>query len=81
MQGRQHEVSSQGGLNPNICRFFVPHFTNQNDIRISPQKRAHRHGEGKIDFGLHLHLLQTILSDLYRILSGPNLPLRRVELA
>ena len=51
----------------------------ENHIGVGTKECAHGRGEGEIDLGNHLHLLQAWLGNLHRILSGPDLAFRFVD--
>ena len=45
-------------------------FRHHDDVRVSPQKRAHQHGKVNACFFIHLHLAQTFLGNFNWVLGG-----------
>ena len=56
MQGRKDEVTSERGLDRDLCRLVVPDLTDQHDIRVGSKDRPQRAREAqpRLDVGLHL---------------------------
>ena len=61
--------------------FLVAHFTDHDDVGIGAQERPHGGGEIEPRLGIHLDLAQALLRDFHRILGGPDLGVRRIEIA
>ena len=81
MQCREHQMAREGGLNANLGGFRIAHLAHHDDIRIGAQKRAHGRGKGEADFRIDLHLAQSGVHDFDRILGGPDLELRGVDVS
>ena len=73
VEGREHEVPGQRGLNPNMCRFLVPHLPDHDHIRVGPQEGTHGSRKIKTNLVVDLHLTQTDLGNLHRVFRRPYL--------
>jgi len=80
MQGRQHEMAGEGGLDRHLGSFQVTDFTNHDDVRVLPHERAHTLRETEVDHVLHLHLVERWFDHLDRILDGAHIDRRGGEL-
>ena len=49
VQGAEHQVTGQGGLNGNLRGLQVAHFTHHDDVRVLAQEGAQRLAEGQPD--------------------------------
>ena len=49
VEGAQNQVAGEGGLNGNLRRLQVAHFTDHNHVRVLPQERAQGPAEGQAD--------------------------------
>ena len=66
-------MAGQRGFDRDLRGFIVPDLADHDDVRIRPQKAAHRCGKGQADLRIDLHLAQAGLRDLDRILGRPEL--------
>ena len=80
MQGGEHHVAGQRGLNCDLGGLGIAYLSDHDHIRISPQKAAQGGGECPADLGVDLHLAQTRLGDFDRIFGRPYLRLTVIEL-
>ncbi len=64
-------MAGEGSFHTNGSGFVIPHFTDHDHIRVSPQKRPHHPGKIKPDLGLALHLSKTGLCNFHRIFGRP----------
>ena len=80
MQGGEHQVAGERGFDADRGGFLVAHFANHDDVRVGAQEGLHHHGEVEARFPVHLHLAQALLRDLDRVLGGPDLGIRGVEI-
>jgi hypothetical protein len=66
-----------------VCRvangFLVAHLADHDDIRVGSQESLHDHGEIQPGLLVDLYLAQALLRDFDRILGGPDLGFRRVD--
>ncbi len=79
VQSTHHQVAGEGRFDTDIRRFFIPHFSYHDDVRISAEKGAHGLGKGKVDFRLHLDLAEPVLCDFDRILRRPDLDIGGID--
>src|SRR5712692_2610314 len=79
MQSREHEVARQRGLDAGAGGLLVAHLADHDDVRVGAQERSHHNREIEAGLLVDLDLTQTLLRDFNRILSRPDLGIRRVE--
>ena len=77
----KHEVAGQRRLDAGRRGLVIAHLADHDHVGIGAQERAHRRGEGEVDLRLHLHLAQALLRDLDRVLGGPDLHVRGVDVS
>ena len=70
VQRGEHEVTGERGLDGDAARLDVPNLTDHDDVRILPQERLERLGEGHADLGPHEHLIDAVDVVLDRVLGG-----------
>ena len=81
MQGRQHQVAGERGLNGDLRGFAIADFAHQHHVRILAQDGAQAAGEGHLDFGVDLSLAYALQLILHRIFNGHDVALPGVEAA
>ena len=81
MQGRQHQVPGQRGLNGDLGGFAIADFAHQHYVRILAQDGTQAAGEGHLDFGVDLGLAYALQLILHRIFNGHDVALPGVEAA
>jgi hypothetical protein len=81
VQRGHHQVAGERGLDGDARGFLVAHLADHDDVGVGAQEGAHGGGEGPADARVHLHLAQAGLGDLDRVLGGPDLALRGVDVA
>ena len=81
VQGRQHQVTGQRGLDRHLGRLLVPDLTHHDHIRIGAQQGAKGLVKGPADLRVDLHLPQARLRDLDRVFGRPDLALWHVDQA
>ncbi len=79
VQGGEHEVAGERGLDADAGGLGIAHFADHDDVRIGAQEGAHDHGEIEAGLLVDLHLAQPLLRDFDRILRRPDLRVGRVE--
>src|SRR6266852_757960 len=79
VQGGEHEVARQRGLNTRAGGFLVAHLADHDDVRVGAQERPHHNREIEAGLFVDLDLTQALLRDFDRILRRPDLGIRRVE--
>ena len=57
VQGREDEVTGEGGLDGDATRLQVSNFSQHDDVGVLTKKRLQRGGEGHPDLGSHQHLV------------------------
>ncbi len=75
MQGRQHEVTGQGGLDGDLRGLVVTDLTQQHHIRVASQNGAKRTRERQAGFRIHLHLVDALHSILDGVFDGDDVDL------
>ena len=78
MQSRQYQMPGQRRFNGNLGRFLVADLAHHDDVRVGPQEGSQGLGKSPVNLGIHLDLTQIGLRYFDRILSSPDLALRRV---
>ena len=73
-------MTGQRCLDRDLGRLEVSDFSDQDDVRILPQKRSKRCRERQPDRLANLHLVHTGQVDLDRVLRGHDVGVRGVEL-
>jgi hypothetical protein len=66
-------MAGERSLDCHFGSFVVANLADHDDIGIGTQKSAHRGGEVKADFWIHLDLTKPGLRDFNRILGRPDL--------
>ena len=56
MQGGQHKVTGERGLDGNLRGFKIANFTNHDDVGVLPQDGAQGFCKRQLDFGIDLGL-------------------------
>ena len=56
MEGAQHEMAGERGLNRDLRRFQIAHFTHHDNVRVLAQEGAERLTEGHAHVLLNRHL-------------------------
>ena len=79
VQGGQHEMAGESGMNGDTGCFGVAHFAHHDDIWILADEGPHRGGESQADRGFHLRLIDPLNFIFDRVLDGQNLPRGLVE--
>jgi len=79
VQGRENEVAGERGFDARGHCLLVAHLAHHDDVGIGAQESFHDHGEIEARLAVHLHLAQTLLRDLDRILGRPDLRVGLVE--
>ncbi|MNN45353.1 hypothetical protein D3C81_1596830 [compost metagenome] len=75
VQGGEHQVAGEGGLDGHLGGFQVADLADHDDVRVLPQQGAHAAGEGQVDVVLHLHLVEGRLDHLDRVFDGADVHL------
>src|SRR5207253_4110873 len=57
VQGGEHQVSGEGGLDGDPGGFGVADFAQQHDVGVLTEQAAQRRGEGHADLVVHLRLV------------------------
>ena len=69
MQRREHEVSGERRLDRDAAGFEISNLTDHDDVRILPQERLQRRGEGHADLVAHQDLIDAehvVLDGIFR---------------
>src|SRR5216684_8719888 len=78
MQGGQHQVAGQRGLDSNFGGFKVTNLTDQNNIGVLAQESAERGGKVQANLLLHLHLVDARQLKLDRVFCGHDVGVNSV---
>ncbi len=81
MQGREDEVSGQGGLDGQVSRFAIADLTDHDDVGVLAEQGAQAVGEGHAGDGIDLGLVGTYDVVFNRVLDRRNIDVRGVERA
>ena len=73
VDGREHEVSGQGGTNRDLDGFLIPNLADQDDIRILSEDGAQPRGEGETNRLVDLGLIDALDLVLDRVFQGDDL--------
>ena len=68
VQGREHEVTGERGLDGDLRGLVVADLTDEHDVGVGAQDRAQRGGEGQPGLGVDLHLVDAGEPVLDRVL-------------
>ena len=71
-------MPGQRGFNGNLGRFLVADLAHHDDVRVSTQEGSQGLGKSPVNLCIYLDLTQIGLRYFDRILSSPDLALRRV---
>ena len=63
-------MTRQRGLNGNLSRLAIAHFTDHDDVRVLAQDRAQRTGKAESDLLVHLNLVDAFQLVLDRLFHG-----------
>ena len=75
MDGGKDKVAGKGGLQSNLCCFFVPDLPDHNDVRVLAQDGSKGCRKGHLHGLIHLNLCDTIYFILYRVFNGCDVDL------
>src|SRR3989344_5305231 len=75
VQGREHQVTRQRGLDRHLRRFEVADFADHDDVRVLPHEGAHALGKTQVDGRLHLRLVEGGLDHFDRVFDGADVDL------
>ena len=79
VQGREHEVTGEGGLDGDLGGLVVADLTEQHDVGVRPQDRPQRPGERQPGLGIGLHLVDAGQAVLDRVLDRDHVDLGLVD--
>jgi hypothetical protein len=74
-------VAGERGFDADRHGFPVAHFTDHDHVRVGAQEGAHHGREIEPGLLVDLHLTQAFLGDFDRVLGGPDLGFRPVDVA
>ncbi|OQA32513.1 MAG: hypothetical protein BWY57_01875 [Betaproteobacteria bacterium ADurb.Bin341] len=80
VQGGQHQVPGQRGLDRHFSRFQIADFTDHDDVRILTHQGAHAIGKPQVDGVLHLHLVERSLDHFNRVFDRAYIDFGRRQL-
>src|SRR5439155_7491948 len=73
VQGAEHQVAGQSGLDGALGRLQVAHFADQDHIRVVTKDASQSGGERQSNLTVHLNLTDAFAVVLDRILDGDDL--------
>ena len=79
VEGGQHHVTGQSGLDRDRRSLLVPDLTDQHDVRVGSQDGPERGGEIEAGLEVQLDLVDPLERQLDRVLDGDDVLLGRVE--
>ena len=79
MDGREHDVPGERGLDRHARRVDVAALADHDDVRILPQDVAQAAGEGEADPLVDLHLMHAVQAIFHRILDGEHVAALAVD--
>jgi hypothetical protein len=72
VEGGKHQVTGERGADGDFRSLKVADFPDHHDVRVGPQDRAQRRGEGQADLGFHRDLHHPGELVFHRILDGDD---------
>ena len=77
VQGAEHKVARQGGLNGSLCGFEVANFTDHHHVRVMTQNVAKPTPKREANLAANGNLADRVEMIFHRIFDGDDLDLRR----
>ena len=79
MDRRKHQMAGHGSFHGDLRGFLITDFSDHDDVRILPQKRAQRRGKIKADFLINVYLDDSGKIVLDRIFGGHDFHVRGID--
>src|SRR5882724_1998345 len=79
VQRREHQVSREGGLDPDFRRFKIANLADQNDVGILAQESSERGGKVQANLLLHLYLVDASQLEFDRVFRGHDVGVNGVQ--